>query len=265
MLNFPDINPTIFKIGFLEIRWYGLFYIISFVLGYIFYRPLMIHRDVKLSKEKYDNFLFNIMLGVIIGGRLGYVIFYNLTYYLQNPLHIFTVWEGGMSFHGGAIGVILIGYLFCRKNKFSFYQLADPAMPLVSIGLGLGRLGNFINGELYGRITDVPWGMVFPLSDGQPRHPSQLYEAFLEGLILFIISLIILKKVRRHGVAFWSWIGGYGIFRFLVEYYREPDPQLGYIFNFITMGQILSFLMILVAAIGLIMLYKKKTDDLQTH
>ena len=138
-------------------------------------------------------------------------------------------------------------------------------MPLVSIGLGLGRLGNFINGELYGRVTDAPWGMVFPLSDGQPRHPSQLYEAFLEGLVLFILSYIILRKIKRHGVTFWSWIGGYGLFRFLVEYFREPDPQLGFIFNFITMGQILSSLMIIAAVLGLILLYKnKKGNELQT-
>ncbi len=262
MLKFPEINPTLFKIGFLEIRWYGLFYIISFIIGYFFLKQMLLQRNIKLSKEKYDNFLFNIMLGVIIGGRLGYVIFYNLSYYFHNPLHIFTVWEGGMSFHGGAIGVIIIGYFFCKKNKFSFYQLADPAMPLVSIGLGLGRLGNFINGELYGRITSAPWGMVFPLSDGNPRHPSQLYEAFLEGFLLFFISLIIFKKITKPGVTFWSWIGFYGIFRFLVEFYREPDPQLGFIFNFITMGQILSLSMIIAALIGLILLLKKnKTNE----
>jgi len=257
MLTYPQINPTLFKIGPLQIRWYGILYIISFVIGYISLRKFLTYRDIKMDKDKYDNFLFNIMLGVIIGGRLGYVIFYNLGYYLRNPLQILAVWEGGMSFHGGAAAVILLGYFYCKKHGYSFYQLADPAMPLVSIGLGLGRIGNFINGELYGRITNVPWAMIFPNSDGNPRHPSQIYEAFLEGFLLFFISYFMLKKFKTRGLVFWSWIGLYGIFRFAVEYVREPDPQLGYILGFITMGQILSAIMIIAAIVGVISLFKK--------
>ncbi|MBN1327153.1 MAG: prolipoprotein diacylglyceryl transferase [Candidatus Cloacimonetes bacterium] len=253
-MNYPQINPTIIRLGFLQIRWYGFFYILSFILGYIFLKKFLHYRNFKLSREKYDNLLFNIMLGVIIGGRLGYVLFYNLPYYLTNPLHILAVWEGGMSFHGGAFAVIIIGYLFCKKNNISFYQMADPVMPLVSIGLGLGRLGNFINGELYGIPGKAPWVMIFPNSDGLPRHPSQLYEAFLEGVLLFFISLILLKKIKKHGLVFWAWIGLYGLFRFIVEFYREPDAHLGYIWGFLTMGQILSLTMIIGGLAGVILL-----------
>ncbi|MBN2461255.1 MAG: prolipoprotein diacylglyceryl transferase, partial [Candidatus Cloacimonetes bacterium] len=153
MIPYPKLNPTLFRIGSLQIRWYGLLYIISFIIGYLGLKKLLPYRNVNLRKETFDNLLFNIMVGVIVGGRLGYVIFYHISYYLQHPLHILAVWEGGMSFHGGALAVIIIGYLFCRKHGYSFYQLADPVMPFVSIGLGLGRIGNFINGELYGRVT----------------------------------------------------------------------------------------------------------------
>lgn len=262
---YHNINPTLFKIGFLEIRWYGLMYIFSFILGYILLKKFFRIRGISISKEKYDNLLFNIMLGVIIGGRLGYILFYNLPFYLENPLNIFKVWLGGMSFHGGALAVIIIGYFFCRKNKLNFYQIGDPIMPLVSIGLLLGRLGNFINGELYGKVSDLPWAMVFPGSDGKPRHPSQLYEAFLEGVLLFIISYIILKKTKREGIVFWSWLGFYGVFRFMVEFVREPDAHLGYIFWFFTMGQILSSIMIIVSAAALIYLATRKRTDAENN
>jgi len=254
MIPFPNINPTIIKIGLLEIRWYGLLYIISFVVGHIFLKKLYKKNDINLSKEKYENLLFQLMLGVIIGGRLGYIIFYNLSYYIRNPLHIFATWQGGMSFHGGALGVIILGYIFCKKNNLSFLKMADPAMSIVAIGLGLGRLGNFINAELYGRITNVPWAMIFPNSDDKPRHPSQLYEFFLEGVVLFIICFLLYKKKLRDGIVFWAFILIYGIFRFLVEYTREPDYHLGFVFANFTQGQILSFAMILVGLSGLIIL-----------
>jgi len=258
---YHNINPTIFKIGFLEVRWYGLMYIISFILGYFLLKKFFQLKNITLSKEKYDNLLFDIMLGVIIGGRLGYILFYNLSFYIENPLNMLKVWMGGMSFHGGAIGVIIIGYIFCRKNKLSFYQMADPVIPLISIGLFLGRVGNFINGELYGKVTDVPWAMVFPYSDGNPRHPSQLYEALLEGILLFLITYAILRKSKTHGLVFWSWIGFYGLFRFLVEFVREPDAHLGYIFWFFTMGQILSSVMVLVSITAIIILGKKSRKN----
>jgi len=261
MINYPHINPTLLKIGFLEIRWYGLLYIISFILGYIFLRKFYAYKKIKIDKEQYDNLLFYIMLGVIIGGRLGYVIFYKPLFYLTHPLHIFAVWEGGMSFHGGALGVIIFGLIFCKKYKFNFYRLADPTMPLVAIGLGLGRLGNFINAELYGRPSSVPWAMIFPTDPMRLlRHPSQLYEAFLEGLVLFLITFFILKKSRKNGIVFWSFIGFYGVFRFFLEFFREPDSFLGHLVGFLTMGQILSSAMIITALVALLILSKKKNE-----
>jgi phosphatidylglycerol:prolipoprotein diacylglycerol transferase len=264
MIAFPNINPDIVKFtlfGFpLQIRWYGLFYVLSFIIGYLLYRPNLKYRNVKLTKEQYEGLIFSMMLGVILGGRFGYVIFYNLAYYLQHPLEIFAVWSGGMSFHGGALGVIIAGALFLRKNKLNFWKLADPMMPLVAIGLGLGRLGNFINGELYGRVTNVPWAMIFPESDGQPRHPTQLYEFFLEGVVLAIICQLVYRKTKIEGMGFWAFIGSYGIFRVIVEFFREPDAidlyKNGLFLGFITVGMLLSFLMVVASLIGIYCLYK---------
>ncbi len=260
MLEYPNIDPTLVQIGGLEIRWYGLFYIIAFLFAYLFLRKFFRYRNVFLEKEGYDNLLFLLMIAVIVGGRIGYVLFYNPAYYLQNPLKIFALWEGGLSFHGGAIAVVLLGYLFCRKHNYNFYQLADPVTPFAAIGIGLVRLGNFINAELYGRVTDKPWGMIFPTDKQQlPRHPSQLYQAFLEGVLLFIITFIALKKSNRPGICFWLFITFYGIFRFIVEFYRQPDEQLGFIIGFLTMGQILSGIMVVVGIVGIIFFLKKKT------
>ena len=258
-MKYPDLNPTLFRIGPLEARWYGLLYIIGFAIGYFFYRRYLPFRNATMKKQDYEDFIFQIMLGVIFGGRLGYVLFYNLSYYAHHPLEIFAVWHGGMSFHGGALGVIILSFFFCKKRGYRFYQLADPIMPLVAIGLGLGRIGNFINGELYGRVTSLPWGTVFPADpSGLPRHPSQLYEAFLEGVLLFTITYLLLRFTKKEGLVFWSWIGLYGIFRFLVEFVREPDAQLGYVLGFLTQGQILSSGMIISAIIGLILIYRHK-------
>ena len=261
MIKFPDINPTIFHIGPFEIRWYGLLYVISFIIGYLFLKKLLKYRKINLNKQEYENLLFNMMLGVIIGGRIGYVIFYHFVYYLNNPLHIFYVWQGGMSFHGGALGVIIAGLLFCKKHNYNFYRLADPVMPLVAIGLGLGRIGNFINAELYGRPTDLPWGVIFPDSDGAARHPSQLYEAFAEGFLLFIISYLVLKKTDKPGVVFWLWMLLYGVFRFLIEFVRQPDAHLGTIIGFFTMGQILSLMMIIISIIAFFFLTNHKKTN----
>ncbi|PKN73963.1 MAG: prolipoprotein diacylglyceryl transferase [Candidatus Cloacimonetes bacterium HGW-Cloacimonetes-2] len=260
VLNFPNLRPEIVSFNLLgmqmQVRWYGFFYVLSFVLGYFLYKYNLGKRNIKLSREQYESALFTIMLGVIIGGRLGYVLFYNLIYYIQNPLYIFAVWEGGMSFHGGALGVIIGGLIFCKRQKLSFYSMADPAVPLVAVGLGLGRLGNFINGELYGKITSLPWGMIFPGSDGKPRHPSQIYELLLEGVVLALITQYLLGKVKREGIVFWTFIGGYGFFRFLIEFVREPDSlefynKFGMIFGFMSIGQFLSLLMVLVSAYGI--------------
>lgn len=219
-------------------------------------------KKVKITKEHYEEFIFYIMLGVIIGGRLGYVLIYNFSYYLSKPWEIilpFAVEGGkfvftgiaGMSFHGGALGVIVAALIFTRRYQYKFMQLADPAMPFVALGLGFGRIGNFLNAELYGRVTSLPWGMIFPGSDGQPRHPSQLYEALCEGFLMAAILFYLLKKAKKSGTVFWSFIGLYGIFRFFIEFFREPDAQLGLVLGFMSMGQILCSLMMIAALIGI--------------
>ena len=267
MLRFPDINPDIAKFSLfglnLQVRWYGFFYVLSFILAYLLYRKNLKLRGIELKNDLYESAIFYVMLGVILGGRLGYVLFYNFAYYFHHPLGIFAVWEGGMSFHGGILGVITAGVLFARKNKFSFYGLADSAMPLAALGLGLGRLGNFINAELYGKPTTLPWGMIFPNSDGVPRHPTQLYELFLEGIVLAIVSQLLLRKVRKEGFVFWAFIGMYGVFRFLIEFVREPDSLdfytvYGFIFGFMSIGQFLSMLMIIASGIGMFLIYREK-------
>ena len=257
-MTYPHINPEILRIGPLAIRWYGLLYIVSFVITYFFLKKKYVERNILLKPDDYENLIFYIMLGVILGGRTGYILFYNLSFYLKNPLEIFAVWHGGMSFHGGALGVMIAGIIYSKKIKIGFYRLADPVLPFVAIGLGLGRIGNFINGELYGRVTSLPWGMVFPNSDGLPRHPSQLYEFFLEGVCLFFISKFILKVQKHDGITFWSFIGSYGIFRFMLEFVRQPDPQLGFVVGIFTQGQILSSFMILASIIGIIYVSKSK-------
>lgn len=273
LLAYPNIDPDLLRFSLfgrdLAIRWYGFLYVLSFILGYIFYRRLLRMREVKVTRDQYEGVIFAIMLGVILGGRLGYVFFYNLPWYLKHPQEILFVWEGGMSFHGGALGVIIATWIYLKRQKLNFYKLADPAMPLVAVGLGLGRLGNFINAELWGSETTLPWGMVFP-SDPEMlvRHPTQLYELFLEGIVLFIVSMILLKKSKKEGLVFWIFIGLYGIFRFLVEFVRVPDDlevyrEYGYLFGFMTIGQILSILMVVAAVIGILMLNKKKTLEIK--
>ncbi|MCB5254011.1 MAG: prolipoprotein diacylglyceryl transferase [Candidatus Cloacimonadaceae bacterium] len=267
MIRFPDISPEIASFRLfgldLHIRWYGFLYVLSFVLAYLLYRPLLRLKGIELKRDKYESLIFYIMLGVILGGRLGYVLFYNFLYYLANPLAILAVWEGGMSFHGGALGVIIAGLIFCRQNKLSFLAMADPAMPIVGIGLALGRLGNFINAELWGKVTTLPWGVVFPAAGGLPRHPTQLYEMLTEGLLLGLITYYILRKNYKAGLGFWTFIGGYGIVRFLIEFVRVPDDlsfyqDFGFIFGFMSIGQFLSLLMIIASGVGIWFLYRRK-------
>ncbi len=250
-LMFPNIDPVIFSIGPLYVRWYGLMYVLGFSASYFLVRRQIQALGYKQLEENFENLNLVLILCVVLGGRLGYVIFYNLDYYLTHPLEIPATWSGGMSFHGAVIGLSAGGWIFCRRKQLNFWKSADIYIVTIPIGLGLGRIGNFINGELYGRTTELPWGMVFPYGGPIPRHPSQLYELLLEGILLFLILWPLRNKPHAPGS---SWPHGsllalflilYGIFRILVEFFREPDSHVGYLFDILTRGQVLSFMMIL--------------------
>jgi len=260
MLNYPIINPTIINIGPLQIRWYGVMYILAFLASYFLVRYQIRKKRLNIDINTVNDLFLFLIIGLIIGARLGYVIFYNLPFYLSHPLKLFAIWEGGMSFHGGLIGIIFSGLIYIKKHRVDFWAIADLIVVTAPIGLGLGRLGNFINAELYGRVTNVPWGMIFPTGGDLPRHPSQLYQFFLEGILLFLILWWIKDFSFKKGTLFCLFLLLYSSFRFFVEFFREPDPQLGLIFSFITMGQILSIFM---GISGLILLYfrpeKEKT------
>jgi len=240
MIPFPNIDPVLIKIGPLSIRWYGLMYLIGFAASYLLVKYQVQKKKISLSREDLESLYTHLILGLIIGARLGYVFFYNPGDYLKNPLELFAVWHGGMSFHGGLTGAVIAGIFFCKKHGLDFWKLGDLIAVTGPIGLGLGRLGNFINGELYGRVTDIPWGMVFPSGGSLPRHPSQLYEFLLEGVLLFTILWSLKEKNLRSGTLISLFLILYGIFRFIVEFFREPDPQLGFIIGPFTMGQALS-------------------------
>lgn len=251
MLNYPSIDPIIFSVGPLHVRWYGLMYVLGFTACYFLVRLQFRQQGYRQLEEHFENLNLVLILAVVLGGRLGYVLFYNFDYYRQNPLEILATWSGGMSFHGACLAVIGAGWIFCRYHQLDFWRCADIYVATIPIGLGLGRIGNFINGELFGRPTDLPWGMIFP--DGGPlaRHPSQLYEAFLEGALLFVILWFCRNKPGR-GLALWPsgsilslFLICYGAFRMGVELVRQPDPQIGFLLGSATMGQILSCLMIL--------------------
>lgn len=255
MIPYPHINPEIVRVGPFSVRWYGMMYLLGFLSSYLLVRYQVRKRGLPISKVAVDSLYTYIILGLLIGARLGYVIFYNLSVYLKNPLEIFAVWHGGMSFHGGLIGCIVSGFIFTRRYRLDFWQISDLVIVTAPIGLGLGRLGNFINGELYGRVTDVPWAMVFPDGGSLPRHPSQLYEFILEGIILFLVLWFLKERLSKKGYLLATFLSLYGLFRFTVEFFREPDPQIGYILGFLTMGQILSTIMVL---IGLLIFYLKR-------
>jgi phosphatidylglycerol:prolipoprotein diacylglycerol transferase len=241
-----NINPILVELGPIRVTWYGLMYVFGFFASYLLVRYQMKRKDFGVSKLEVENLYFYLILGLIIGARLGYVLFYDIKMYLKDPLEIFAIWHGGMSFHGGLIGVLLVGILFSWKNKKSFLKIADLFIVTAPIGLGLGRIGNFINGELYGRVTRVPWAMIFPTdNDHLPRHPSQLYESGLEGGVLFLILWFLKDKKLPTGGLLAVFLSLYGLFRFFVELFREPDPQLGFILGPFTMGQTLSAFMII--------------------
>jgi phosphatidylglycerol:prolipoprotein diacylglycerol transferase len=257
MIPYPSISPSIFRIGPFQIRWYGLMYLLGFLAGYWILKSLSRRSSLQLGREKILDFLTYVAIGLIIGGRLGYVLIYNLSYYIHHPLKVFFIWEGGLSFHGGFIGVLITGFLFCRKNGYRFYDIADMAVIPLPIGIGLGRLGNFINGELFGRQTSVPWCMIFPSGGPVCRHPSQLYESILEGWILFAILFWISRRRWPSGFPFWTFIALYGLFRSFSEFFREPDPQLGLVLGPFSAGQCLSIPMAFIGAYMMIMRLKK--------
>jgi phosphatidylglycerol:prolipoprotein diacylglycerol transferase len=253
-----NIDPILVELGPIRVGWYGLMYVFGFLFSYLLVRYQIKRKDFGISKIEVENLYFYLILGLIIGARLGYVLFYDLKFYLSHPFEAFAIWHGGMSFHGGLIGVLIVGIFFSWKNKKSFWKIADLVIVTAPIGLGLGRIGNFINGELFGRVTQVPWGMIFPKGGSLPRHPSQLYESALEGGVLFLILWFLKNKKLPTGGLFAIFLSLYGAFRFFVEFFREPDAHLGFILGPFTMGQILTAFMIVGGVILFLYLIIKK-------
>lgn len=250
-----NLSPNLLEIGSFQLRYYSLMYLAAFLCTYILVMHRIKREGYPYTTEQIQDYFIWAILGVIVGGRLGYVFFYNPGYYLQHPLEIIFPFEfdgglrfvgiSGMSYHGGVIAILAASIVFCRRRKIDFWRFADLICPAIPLGYTFGRIGNFINGELYGRATDVPWGMVFPLDERHLlRHPSQLYEAFFEGIVLFAVLYLIRKKGAFDGALFAFYLIGYGTIRFFIEFYREPDAQLGFVLGPLSMGQLLCFLMI---------------------
>ena len=251
-----QISPTIFSFGSFQLRYYSLMYIVAFAIVYFLTLYRIKNENYEYTAKTVQDYLVWAMLGVIIGGRFGYALFYNFGYYFQHPLEIILPFDfshgfkfvgiSGMSYHGGLIGIVIVSILFCRKNKIKLWTFIDLFCPAIPLGYTFGRIGNFINGELYGRITTVPWGMYFPLDSTRSlRHPSQLYEALFEGIVLFILLWLIRKKKMFDGFLIGIYIIGYGFMRFFIEFFREPDHQLGFVLGFMSMGQVLCILMMI--------------------
>ena len=262
-LPFHNIDPVFLNIGGIQLRWYGLMYMLGFVVAYFIMRRLVRQKPLPLSRDDLYDLLFYLILGLMGGGRIGYVLFYDIGTYLENPFSIVAIWQGGMSFHGGLIGMTLAAILIVHKNRkkgWQFWEIADMTAVAVPIGLGLGRIGNFINGELYGRPSTLPWAMVFPDGGSVGRHPSQLYEALLEGLALFLIVRWVYHLNLRPGAALWSMVSVYGLFRFTVEFLREPDAHIGFDLGPFTRGQLFSFPMLLVGTYFLVSTLRQETE-----
>ncbi len=250
---FPDLDPVAFQIGFFAVRWYSLAYIVGLLVAWYLLRTMSKRTHSAFTVLKIDDFLVWAIVGIILGGRLGYVLFYQLSYYLEYPMHILALWEGGMSFHGGLIGMIGATVLFAKKKNISVLMIGDMITAVAPVGLFLGRLANFVNGELYGRVTHaVPWAIIFPTGGNEPRHPSQLYEAGVEGLLLFVILNVVwwkmLKFRERYGFTTGLFFVLYGVGRFVLEMFREPDAHLGFLAAHLTMGQWLCIPMVLLGA-----------------
>jgi phosphatidylglycerol:prolipoprotein diacylglycerol transferase len=271
------LDPVIFDIGGFKLQYYGLMYVVAFVVTYLLVTYRLKHEErFRLTPDQVQALITSMMLGVIVGGRLGYVLFYNLSYYLKHPLEIilpFDLSNGfkftgitGMSFHGGLICVILFTWLYCRKNSLRLLEVADLFIPAIPLGYTFGRIGNFINGELYGRVTSAPIGMLFPLAPGsQLRHPSQLYEALFEGVFLFLVLWSLRKRVRIPGAMLALYLIGYGTVRFFIEYFRQPDAHLGFVLFSFSMGQVLCLLMIGCGASLLVYLHHRQGMIINTR
>jgi phosphatidylglycerol:prolipoprotein diacylglycerol transferase len=258
MLTYPEINPVAVAVGPFEVHWYGLMYLVGFVGGWWLGRIRARRPGTEWRAAEMSDLLFYIALGVVLGGRIGYTLFYNLPAFFEDPLVIFRIWQGGMSFHGGLLGVLLAMWLYGRHTNRTFFTVTDYIAPFVTIGLGAGRIGNFINGELWGRPTDLPWGMVFPFVDAQPRHPSMLYEALLEGPVLFLLLWIYSRKPRPTMAVSGLFLLAYGLFRFAVEFVRVPDEHIGFIaFDWLTMGHLLTLPMIVFGAAFMVYAYRR--------
>ena len=257
MLTHPGFDPVAIQLGPVAIHWYGLMYVIGFFLVYWLGKRQLIERGewgTRIPAENYESLFTWLILGVVIGGRLGYVLFYNFSYYMHHPLEILYVWQGGMAFHGGLIGPLVVGWLYCRKHQLPFLMLADRLFTAAPLALAFGRLGNFINAELWGRVTDAPWGMVFPGAGPEPRHPSQLYELSLEGIALFCLLWFTRKKAWPMGMSVALFLSGYAATRIVCEFFRQPDAHIGFLFGPVTMGMLLSALMLAVGVIWMVLL-----------
>ncbi|HMK43569.1 MAG TPA: prolipoprotein diacylglyceryl transferase [Dissulfurispiraceae bacterium] len=257
MIQYPNVDPEIIRVGPLAVRWYGVMYLAGFAASFFLLKYQLKKKGTPVAKDFVESLFTWLILGLLFGARLGHVIFYNPSFYLANPFEIIAVWHGGMSFHGGLIGSVLAGYLFCRSTDQDFWTMADMVLATAPIGLGLGRLGNFINGELFGRVTDVPWAMVFPDGGPYPRHPSQLYEVVLEGIVLFIMLWVAKDRLHKSGLLTALFLGLYGIFRFLVEFVREPEGDA--LVGALTMGQFLSLFMI----VGAFVLWRLRSNRIE--
>jgi len=262
ILIHPSIDPVIVSFGIIQIRWYGLAYVLSFLIGIYLIKKINKKDQKKIENKKIDDFFIWSIIGIILGGRIGYVLFYQTTSIFTNPINILYIWKGGMSFHGGLIGIIIAIWFFSKKYSINFFQISDLVSSVAPVGLFLGRLANFINVELYGKITDFPLAIIYPTVDQFPRHPSQLYEAFFEGIVLFIILYYYKKKnyyKNNFGFITILFLILYGIFRYFIEFLREPDQHIGLFFNFISMGQLLSIPLIILGIV--IYLVKKNSYD----
>lgn len=263
MLIYPEIDPVALDLGPIKIHWYGLMYLVAFATAWYLGKIRANKPGSSWNTDQVSDVIFYGALGVVLGGRIGYVLFYNFGEFVADPLILFRVWEGGMSFHGGMLGVFVGMYLFARKTNKTFFQVIDFIGPLVPLGYFAGRIGNFINGELWGRATDMPWGMVFPQAGNFARHPSMLYQAVLEGLVLFLILWVYSAKPRPTMAVSAAFLMGMGAFRIINEFFREPDAHLGFIaFDWMTMGQLLSLPMVLVGALLMWFAYHKATPPI---